>query len=305
MGLAQLETEQRNESTKTIDRVNTLEQLQMINNEDMKVALAVQKVLPTLALAIDEASVRLEKGGHVYYVGAGTSGRLGVLDASECPPTYGVDYDLFTGIMAGGKEAMYRAQEGAEDSVEGGKADLVAVNLNENDIVVGLAASGRTPYVIGALDYAGSVGAETVSVCCVTNGEISKHATHAIEVICGPESITGSTRMKAGTAQKMILNMFSSVLMVKAGKVYENLMVDVRPTNEKLVARAKRIIATCAKCSEEEAGNALSSASGDVKVAIISILGHCDPNQAKTILNDHHGHVASAIEALKSCMPSD
>ena len=216
MKLAQLETERRNENTKTIDRVPTIEKLQMINNEDMKVALAVQAVLPTLAAAIDEATIRLTKGGHVYYVGAGTSGRLGVLDASECPPTYGVDYDLFTGIMAGGQAAMYKAQEGAEDSYEGGKADLVAVDLNENDIVVGLAASGRTPYVVGALDYANEIGAQTVSVCCVTNGLISSHATYPIEVICGPESITGSTRMKAGTAQKMVLNMFSSVLMVKA-----------------------------------------------------------------------------------------
>lgn len=299
MGLAQLETERRNENTKTIDRVSTIEKLQMINNEDMKVALAVQKVLPTLAAAIDEASVRLEKGGHVYYVGAGTSGRLGVLDASECPPTYGVDYDLFVGIMAGGQAAMYKAQEGAEDDVAQGKEDLVAVHLNENDIVVGLAASGRTPYVIGALDYANEVGAETVSVCCVTNGEISKHATYAIEAVAGPEPITGSTRMKSGTAQKMILNMFSSVLMVKAGKVYENLMVDVRPTNEKLVARAKRIIATCTETTEEIAGVALEKAQGDVKVAIISILGKCEPEQAKEILELHHGHVASAIEALK------
>lgn len=299
MGLAQLETERRNENTKTIDRVSTIEKLQMINNEDMKVALAVQQVLPVLASAIDEASVRLTKGGHVYYVGAGTSGRLGVLDASECPPTYGVDYDLFTGIMAGGQAAMYKAQEGAEDSYEGGKNDLVAVNLNENDIVVGLAASGRTPYVKGALDYANEIGAQTVSVCCVTNGEISSHATYPIEVICGPESITGSTRMKAGTAQKMVLNMFSSVLMVKAGKVYENLMVDVRPTNEKLVARAKRIIAACTNASEEVAGNALEKSNGDVKVAIITILGDCDVQRAKEILEEHHGHVASAIEALK------
>ena len=299
MGLAQLETERRNENTMTIDRVRTVEKLQMINNEDMKVALAVQQVLPTLAAAIDEATVRLTKGGHVYYVGAGTSGRLGVLDASECPPTYGVDYDLFTGIMAGGQAAMYKAQEGAEDSYEGGKNDLVAVNLNENDIVVGLAASGRTPYVVGALDYANEIGAQTVSVCCVTGGEISKHATYAIEVICGPESITGSTRMKAGTAQKMVLNMFSSVLMVKAGKVYENLMVDVRPTNEKLVARAKRIIAACTHESEEVAGEALEKSNGDVKVAIIIVLAKCDASRAKEILAEHHGHVASAIEALK------
>ena len=171
--------------------------------------------------------------------------------------------------------------------------------LNENDIVVGLAASGRTPYVKGALDYANEIGAQTVSVCCVTNGEISSHATYPIEVICGPESITGSTRMKAGTAQKMVLNMFSSVLMVKAGKVYENLMVDVRPTNEKLVARAKRIIAACTNTSEEVAGNALEKSNGDVKVAIITILGDCDVQRAKEILEEHHGHVASAIEALK------
>ncbi len=299
MNLAQLETEQRNPNTMTIDRVSTLDKLNMINQEDMKVAHAITPVLPILAKAIDEASVRLTKGGKVYYVGAGTSGRLGVLDASECPPTYGVAYDLFTGIMAGGQEAMYKAKEGAEDSVEGGKADLVAVNLNENDIVVGLAASGRTPYVIGALDYANEIGAQTVSICCVTNGAISSHATYAIEAITGGESVTGSTRMKAGTAQKMLLNMFSSVLMIKAGKVYENLMVDVRPTNEKLVARAKRIIAACTNASEEVAGNALEASNGDVKVAIIMILAQSDSDMAKAILNQHNGHVASAIEALK------
>lgn len=301
MKLEQLETEKRNLKTMHIDEVSTLEKLQMINEQDMLVALAVKEVLPTLSRAVDEASLRLAQGGHVYYVGAGTSGRLGVLDASECPPTYGVDFDLFVGVMAGGKEAMFQAQEGAEDDVEAGKNDLVALNLNKNDIVFGLAASGRTPYVVGALDYASEVGALTISLCCVNGGEISKHASHALEVICGPEAITGSTRMKAGTAQKMVLNMFSSTLMVKAGKVYQNLMVDVKPTNEKLVQRASRIIATCTNVSYDVALETLTKTNGDVKSAIIMILANCSYKDAKSILDAHHGHVVDAMKACQKC----
>lgn len=301
MGQILSETESRNENTLHIDEATTLEQLTLINNEDMKVALAVQKVLPTLAKAIDEATIRLANGGHVYYVGAGTSGRLGVLDASECPPTYGVSHDLFVGIMAGGKDAMFIAKEGAEDDASLGKKDLEDVHLTKDDIVFGLAASGRTPYVIGALDYANEIGALTISLCCVSGGKISSHATYALEVVTGPEAVTGSTRMKAGTAQKMVLNMFSSTLMIQAGKVYQNLMVDVRPTNAKLVKRACRIIGTCCHISEDEAKEVLEASKYDVKVAILMSLAKCSKEEAQMILEKHHGHVAKAMKEYLSC----
>ncbi len=301
MGQKLSETESRNSRTLHIDEASTLEQLMLINQEDMLVAMAVKEVLPTLAKAVDEASKRLAQGGHVYYVGAGTSGRLGVLDASECPPTYGVSQDLFVGLMAGGKDAMFEAKEGEEDSRQSGKSDLEALDLTEKDIVFGLAASGRTPYVLGALDYGNEVGALTISLCCVSSGEISSHATYALEVITGPEAVTGSTRMKAGTAQKMVLNMFSSTLMIKAGKVYENLMVDVRPTNEKLVKRACRIISTCCDISDDQAHAYLLQAKGEVKVAIIMCLAHCTSEEAQSILEKHHGHVAKAMRAYTKC----
>lgn len=304
MGQKLSETESRNPATMHIDEASTLEQLTLINQEDMGVAVAVQKVLPTLAKAIDEATLRLADGGHVYYVGAGTSGRLGVLDASECPPTYGVSPDLFVGVMAGGKDAMFVAKEGAEDDAYQGQVDLKNLQLDANDIVFGLAASGRTPYVIGALDYASSVGALTISLCCVTDGEISKHAKYSLEVICGPEAVTGSTRMKAGTCQKLVLNMFSTTLMIQSGKVYQNLMVDVRPTNEKLVKRAQRIIETCCQVENQVAAKTLNQAKGDVKVAIIMILGKCSSDEAKQILKAHHGHVAKAMKEYLKCMPS-
>jgi len=303
MRLELLETEKQNERTREIDRVSTLRKLELMNAEDQLVAAAVQKILPDLAKAVDKAAERLAKGGHVYYVGAGTSGRLGVLDASECPPTYGVAPDLFVGIIAGGKEAMFKAKEGAEDRAADGQEDLKQVLLNENDVVFGLAASGRTPYVIGALAYANEVGALTISLCCVNGGRISRYAQYPLEVLCGPEAITGSTRMKAGTAQKMVLNMFSSALMIKQGKVYQNLMVDVKPTNEKLVSRACRIIAACTDVSLEEAQAALIANHQDVKCAIISLLGQCSYEKAKAFLELHHGHVANAIEELRLCTP--
>ncbi|MEG0541557.1 MAG: N-acetylmuramic acid 6-phosphate etherase, partial [Angelakisella sp.] len=222
-----LETEQRNQATLDIDTMSTIEVLHVINQEDQSVALSVSKVLPSIANLIDEAYERMKRGGRIIYIGAGTSGRLGVLDASECPPTYGVEPTVVQGIIAGGFGALLKAKEGAEDDLLLAQSDLKSLNLNENDTVIGLAASGRTPYVIGGLRYANEVGAYTAAISCVNNAKISAHARTKIEAVVGPEVITGSTRMKAGTAQKLILNMVSTSLMIKYGKVYKNLMIDV------------------------------------------------------------------------------
>jgi N-acetylmuramic acid 6-phosphate etherase len=248
-----LDTEQTNLNSQNIDRMETPDILRVINREDQTVALAVEKILPAVGELVDRIYERMLRGGRVIYIGAGTSGRLGVLDSSECPPTYGVDASLIQGIIAGGFGALIKAKEGAEDDPELARKDLIQVGLTRNDTVIGLAASGRTPYVIGGLDYANEIGAYTGAISCVHNAEISEHAEIGIEAVVGPEVVTGSTRMKAGTAQKMILNMISTSLMIKCGKVYKNLMVDVQPTNEKLVERAKRIIVSSSGCGYGEA----------------------------------------------------
>ena len=228
LNLGKLTTESRNQNTLDIDKVSTIEMVRIINEEDKKVALAVEKEIPQIAKAIDGIVERMHKGGRLIYIGAGTSGRLGILDASECPPTYGVSEELVQGIIAGGMEAIFRAQEGAEDSRELAVSDLKSKALNNTDIVVGLAASGRTPYVIGGLEYANSIGALTVSVTCNADSEVSKCSSIAIAPVVGPEVVTGSTRLKSGTAQKLVLNMLSTGSMIKLGKVYGNLMVDVQ-----------------------------------------------------------------------------
>ena len=240
--LENLTTESRNSSSLNIDKVSTLDMVKIINNEDKKVALAVEKELVKIAEAIDGIVSGMQKGGRLIYIGAGTSGRLGILDASECPPTYGVSEELVQGIIAGGTEAIFRAKEGAEDSKELAIEDLKSKNITENDTIVGLAASGRTPYVIGGLEYANKIGALTVSITCNANSEVAKVSKVSIAPVVGAEVVTGSTRMKAGTAQKLVLNMLSTGTMIKLGKVYGNLMVDVRATNKKLVERAKKIV---------------------------------------------------------------
>ena len=242
MNLKNLETEQRNPRTMHIDSMSTLDMVRTVNQEDAAVTQAVETALPDIARLIDGICERLQNGGSLYYIGAGTSGRLGVLDASECPPTYGVSPLLVQGIIAGGDSALRDSSESAEDSPKNGKQDLLSHGFTSRDALVGLAASGRTPYVIGALDYARSIGALTGSVACVSHAAISSHAEIPIEAVTGPEVITGSTRMKAGTAQKLILNMISTCTMIKLGKVYQNLMVDVRPSNEKLVERSLGIL---------------------------------------------------------------
>ncbi len=295
-----LDTEQRNENSKNIDVMSTMEMLRVINREDQEVAFAVEKVLTSIETLIDEAHKRMMKGGRVIYIGAGTSGRLGVLDASECPPTFGVDATLIQGIIAGGYGALLKAKEGAEDDQELARNDLKELGLNPNDTVIGLAASGRTPYVIGGLDYAAETGAYTGAVSCVHNAEISAHAQAKIEVIVGAEVITGSTRMKSGTAQKMILNMISTSLMVKYGKVYKNLMVDVQPTNKKLVERAKQIITASSGCSYEEAAHYLQASGSQVKIAICMALTGLSRVDCETILNTNEGNISKAIRSIKN-----
>ena len=249
---------------------------------------------------MDEICARLEQGGRLIYIGAGTSGRLGVLDASECPPTYGVSPELVQGIIAGGDRALRESSEGAEDNAQAGADDLRALGISQKDAVVGLAASGRTPYVIGALDYADSVGAYTGAVSCVSGAEMSRHAKTVVEAVTGPEAVTGSTRMKAGTAQKMILNMISTSVMIKMGKVYQNLMVDVQPTNEKLVIRSINIIRECLDCGEERAAELLKASGRCVKLAVLMGLTGLEPEPAKQRLEQAGGRLRSAIDA---CTP--
>lgn len=297
--LEKLTTESRNQNTLDIDKVSTLEMVKKINDEDKKVAIAVEEELPKIAEAIDGIVNRMHKGGRLIYIGAGTSGRLGILDASECPPTYGVSEELVQGLIAGGKEAIFRAKEGAEDSKELAVEDLKNKSLNENDIVVGLAASGRTPYVIGGLEYGNEIGALTVSITCNANSEVAKAAKISIAPVVGPEVVTGSTRLKSGTAQKLVLNMLSTGTMIKLGKVYGNLMVDVRATNEKLVERAKRIVCEATGITREESEKILEETNFDVKLSIFMILSKLNKDEAKKVLDENKGYIAEALKSIK------
>ncbi len=299
--LESLLTEQRNPASVAIDRLPTLDLLRVINVEDAKVAAAVEEALPVIAEALDLIAARLSVGGRLFYTGAGTSGRLGVLDASECPPTYNVPPGLVTGFIAGGDGALRRSIEGAEDSPEQGAADLIAYGCGATDVLVGIAASGRTPYVIGALDKARSLGAATVALSCTSPAAISAHADVAIEVLCGPEVITGSTRMKAGTATKLVLNMLSTGAMVKLGHVYGNLMVNVQQTNEKLRHRAVRIVEQALEVPQEEARAALDAAGGEVKTAIAMHLLGIRAAEARERLQAYNGNLRRAVDAGDNC----
>lgn len=298
--LNQLDTEQINPNSTGVDLMDTMGILRVINREDQKIALAVEKVLPEVAEMVDHISARMMRGGRVIYMGAGTSGRLGVLDASECPPTYGVDASLIQGLIAGGMGALTKAKEGAEDDGGLARIDLTALALCADDSVIGLSASGRTPYVIGGLDYAKEVGAFTGAVSCVHHAEMSAYADVGVEAVVGPEVVTGSTRMKAGTAQKLILNMISTSLMIKYGKVYKNLMVDVQPTNEKLVERAKRIIAASSGCGYEQASAYLEQSGQNVKIAICMALTGCSKEFCNKILLENKGNISRAIRSVKT-----
>jgi len=294
LNLDALLTEQRNPASTEIDRLPTMELLRVINREDARIAGAVEAALPSIAQALDLIAERLAAGGRLFYTGAGTSGRLGVLDASECPPTYNVPPTLITGFIAGGDGALRKSVEGSEDSPEQGAGDLVAHGCTGNDVLVGIAASGRTPYVIGALDQAKALGAATVALSCTRDAAISKHADIAIEVLCGPEVITGSTRMKAGTATKLVLNMLSTGAMVRLGHVYGNLMVNVQQTNEKLRSRAIRIVSQALDVSAEKAGDLLSTANGEVKTAIAMSLLGLSADEARQRLQTADGNLRKA-----------
>lgn len=297
--LLALTTEQVNEQSKNIDQQTSYGILEIMNAEDSKVGEAVQKCLHEIASAVDQIHLAIKNGGRLIYVGAGTSGRLGLLDAAECPPTFGTPHDMVQAIMAGGAEAILKAIEGAEDKAEQGAQDLKDKNLTYKDIVVGITASGRTPYVIGALNYAKELGAGTVAIACNKNSRVGQIADVAIEVEVGPEVITGSTRLKAATAQKMILNMLSTATMVKLGKVYQNLMIDVAPTNVKLVDRARRIISSITGVTYEKAAEALEQANLEVKTAIVMLEGGVSPEEARKALEEAEGLVRGAIEIVK------
>lgn len=295
MNLENLTTERRNEETFGLDEMSVSTALEKMNKEDKKVAEAVEKALPMIEPVIEKTIESFNHGGRLIYLGAGTSGRLGVLDAAECVPTFGVEASMVVGLIAGGEKAMTLAVEGAEDDLELGKKDLIDLQLTKNDMVIGIAASGRTPYVIGALDYAKSIGAHTGSLACNMNAEISQHAEFPIEVDCGAEFLTGSTRLKSGTAQKLILNMISTIAMIGIGKVYNNLMVDVRPTNEKLVERSKRIIMEATDCDYETAEKTFIQAGEDVKLAIVMILTNSSKDEAQEKLVQAKGFIKNTL----------
>ena len=293
--LAKLTTESRNPRTMNLDEMSPLQLVSVMNQEDLHVVSAVKAVLPQVATAVQWAKETLEAGGRLIYFGAGTSGRLGVLDAVECPPTFGVSSDVVVGLIAGGERAFVRAVEGAEDDPELCKKELLAINLKESDLAVGLAASGRTPYVIGGLRYAKEIGCRTVAIACNKDSAIGKEADLAIEPTPGPEVLTGSTRLKAGTAQKMILNMISTGSMVGIGKAYQNLMVDVQQTNNKLVIRAQNITMAATGCTRDEAAAALHEANGSAKVAIVMLLTKVSAKEAQNQLDAAQGHVRDAL----------
>lgn len=294
--LALLITEQRNPYTMNIDTLSALEIVQKMNDEDQKVALAVRENLPQIALAVEKIVHAFQKGGRLVYIGAGTSGRLGVLDASECPPTFGVPAEMVVGIIAGGERALRHPIEGAEDNKEAGMLDLQAVNFTEKDVLVGIAASGRTPYVIGALEYANTLGATTVSIASNPNSTMSQIAQIAIETLVGAEALTGSSRLKSGTAQKLVLNMLTTASMILIGKCYQNLMVDVQASNEKLKARAVRIVMQATECEREIAEQVLAETAGNVKLAIMMILANLNKTEAKALLSTTQGHLQTALK---------
>ena len=288
-------TETRNPRTMRLDQMSELEIVTVMNEEDARVPLAIAKCLPQIAQAAAWAVEAFEQGGRLFYMGAGTSGRLGVLDAAECPPTFGVPQGMVVGLIAGGEKAFIVAVEGAEDSRELAVQDLQSHQLTAKDFVVGIAASGRTPYVLGGLDYARSVGCHTAAIACNPGSAVGRAADLALEVNCGPEVLTGSTRLKSGTAQKLILNMISTASMVRIGKAYQNLMVDVMQTNEKLHTRAENIVMDATGVERSVARHAIDEAKGSVKTAITMLLADCDAPEAARRLEASHGHVREAI----------
>lgn len=294
--LNNMTTESRNPNTMDLDTMTALEIVTVMNREDEQVPLAIRACLPQIARCAEISAEALGRGGRIIYMGAGTSGRLGVLDAVECPPTFGVPYGTVMGLVASGANAFDRPMEDAEDSPAEGVKDLKAIGLKKEDILIGIAASGRTPYVLGGLEYANSLGCHTAAIVCNRNSPMAGLAELAIEVFPGPECLTGSTRLKAGTCQKIILNMISTAAMVRCGKVYQNLMVDMDPCNEKLVVRARKIVMEATGCGETEAAETLTLAGGHIKTAITMLLAGCGAEEATARLTRAGGHVRKAIQ---------
>lgn len=295
--LQKIATEQRNPNTMNIDTLSTLDMMKLINREDHRVADAVGEVTDKIAQAVDVIAEKLAAGGRLIYCGAGTSGRLGILDAVECPPTYSTDPETVQALMAGGYGAIFKAVEGAEDSKELGVQDMQNIHFSQKDVLVGIAASGRTPYVRGCMEYAKQLGAPTVAVTCCPGSELDQFADIGIAPAPGPEVVTGSTRMKSGTAQKMVLNMLSTGAMIKLGKVYGNLMVDVKPSNEKLIRRCVTIVCSAAECTEAEATKALEECDYRPKVAIVMVLRGVNAGTACAMLQKAEGRIAKVLEA--------
>lgn len=295
--LSQMITEGRNPASQNIDELPTEAMLRVINDEDKKVALAVEAILPQIAEAVDAISAAFQAGGRLVYCGAGTSGRLGILDASECPPTFGTPREQVVGLIAGGHKAILQAVENAEDNREQGAQDLRDIHFSREDVLVGIAASGRTPYVLGALAYAGEMGATTVALTCNPDSPMSQAAAIALTPVVGPEVVTGSSRMKAGTAQKLVLNMLTTGAMIRSGKVYGNLMVDVEATNQKLVQRQVNIVKQATDCDDATASAALNACGGHCKTAILMVLAGLTAAEAKTLLEQHQGFIRQALHA--------
>lgn len=294
--LSTLITEQRNPNSMHVDSLSALEIVQLMNEEDKQVPLAIEKCLPQIAQAVERIVVAFQQGGRLVYIGAGTSGRLGVLDASECPPTFGVSPEMVKGIIAGGERALRHPIEGAEDSKTQAVVDLQTIQFSSKDVLVGIAASGRTPYVIGALEYAKSLGSVTVSIASNPNSAMANIVDIAIDTVVGPEVLTGSSRLKSGTAQKLVLNMLTTASMILMGKCYQNLMVDVQASNEKLKARAIRIVMQATDCDKALAEETLKQADQNAKLAIMMILSGLDRAQAEALLEKHHGKLQLALK---------
>ena len=294
--LSTLITEQRNPNSMHVDSLSALEIVQLMNEEDKQVPLAIEKCLPQIAQAVECIVAAFQQGGRLVYIGAGTSGRLGVLDASECPPTFGVSPEMVKGIIAGGERALRHPIEGAEDSKTQAVVDLQTIQFSSKDVLVGIAASGRTPYVIGALEYAKSLGSVTVSITSNPNSAMANIVDIAIDTVVGPEVLTGSSRLKSGTAQKLVLNMLTTASMILMGKCYQNLMVDVQASNEKLKARAIRIVMQATDCDKTLAEETLKLADQNAKLAIMMILSGLDRAQAEALLEKHHGKLQLALK---------
>ena len=294
--LSTLITEQRNPNSMQVDSLSALEIVQLMNQEDKQVPLAIEKCLPQIAQAVECIVAAFQQGGRLVYIGAGTSGRLGVLDASECPPTFGVSPEMVKGIIAGGERALRHPIEGAEDSKAQAVVDLQTIQFSSKDVLVGIAASGRTPYVIGALEYAKSLGSVTVSIASNPNSAMANIVDIAIDTVVGPEVLTGSSRLKSGTAQKLVLNMLTTASMILMGKCYQNLMVDVQASNEKLKARAIRIVMQATDCDKALAEETLKQADQNAKLAIMMILSGLDRAQAEALLETHQGKLQLALK---------